>query len=134
MKFKKSILIPIALVASFAAALSLPALSPTTHTTSANPIRDLITGTRGGDLEGQAHHTELTVTDIVGSVLATVFFVTGLIAVIFIVRAGMKYTTAAGDPSKVTEAKNIIIYSVVGLIVSIAAFGIVNFIFARVTG
>ncbi|MDR1032536.1 MAG: hypothetical protein LBL84_00805, partial [Candidatus Nomurabacteria bacterium] len=38
----------------------------------------------------------------------------------------------AGDSSKITSAKNTIMYAVVGLVVSLLAFVIVNFVIANV--
>jgi hypothetical protein len=45
-----------------------------------------------------------------------------------IVIGGIKYTTSNGDSSAITSAKNTILYSVVGLVVAILAFAIVNFV------
>lgn len=45
---------------------------------------------------------------------------------ITIVIGGILYTTSAGDSGKVTKAKNMITYSIVGLVVVLAAFAITN--------
>ena len=45
---------------------------------------------------------------------------------------GIKYTTSAGDTNKVTSAKNTIIYAVIGLIISIMAYAIVNFVIGQI--
>lgn len=52
----------------------------------------------------------------------------GIIAVIMIIFGGIRYTTSAGDASRVKAAKDTIMYSVVGLVVAILAFAIVNFV------
>jgi multisubunit Na+/H+ antiporter MnhB subunit len=55
-------------------------------------------------------------------------FILGAVAVIMIVIGGIKYTTSNGDASSVTSAKNTIMYAVVGLIVALMAYAIVNFV------
>jgi len=61
-------------------------------------------------------------------ILSIVFTVTGAIAVLIIVIAGFRYVTARDDAGAVGAAKNTIIYAVVGLVVSVTAFSIVNFV------
>lgn len=46
-------------------------------------------------------------------------------AVIVIVLAGIRYITAAGDPNQVSQAKNTIIFAIVGLIIIALARSIV---------
>lgn len=61
-------------------------------------------------------------------ILNTVFAITGAIAVLIIVLAGFRYIISQGNPSEVTTAKNAIIYALVGLVVIMFAFAIVNFV------
>lgn len=56
------------------------------------------------------------------------FFAIGIIAVIMIIIGGIKYVTSNGDSAQVTSAKNTVLYSVVGLVVAVLAFAIVNFV------
>ena len=55
-------------------------------------------------------------------------FLIGAISVIMIVVGGLRYVVSGGDASKVSGAKNTILYAVVGLIVALLAFAIVNFV------
>ena len=43
--------------------------------------------------------------------------VAGAVCVIFIVVGGWGYITAAGDPSKLTKAKNTLLYAIIGLVI-----------------
>ena len=61
-------------------------------------------------------------------ILNIVFGIAGSIALLVITVAGFKYVLSHGDPNLIAEAKNAIVYALVGLIVSIAAIGIVNFV------
>ena len=59
--------------------------------------------------------------------------VLALVAVIVIVFAGVQYTTSAGDAGKVKKAKDSILYGLVGLVIAILAFAIVNFVLSSLT-
>lgn len=62
------------------------------------------------------------------NIIQTLIFLIAAIAVIMIVIGGLKYVTSNGDTNQTTSAKNTILYSVVGLIVAIMAYGIVEFV------
>jgi high-affinity Fe2+/Pb2+ permease len=51
-----------------------------------------------------------------------------------IIFGGIRYTTSTGDKTRVDNAKNTIIYAVVGLVVAIVAYALVNWVFGAVTG
>jgi hypothetical protein len=61
-------------------------------------------------------------------IINTMLIILGIIAVIMIIFGGIRYTTSAGDASRVKAAKDTVMYSVVGLVVAILAFAIVNFV------
>ena len=50
-----------------------------------------------------------------------------------IIYGGFKYISSGGDSGKVTEAKNTIIYAVIGLVVVALAQFIVQFVLNKVT-
>ena len=45
-----------------------------------------------------------------------------------IVMGGISFATSQGDTAKVAKARNTILYGVVGLVVALLAFAIVNFV------
>lgn len=65
-----------------------------------------------------------TFTNVVNVIIGIV----GFLAVIMIIIGGISYTTSAGDAQKVKKAKDTIMYGIIGLIVAILAFAIVNFV------
>jgi len=69
--------------------------------------------------------------DVVHNILNLAYFLAGLIAVIVIIIAGITYATSGGNAASMTKAKNMILYSVIGLVVIIAAFAITNFVTGR---
>jgi hypothetical protein len=69
-----------------------------------------------------------TVPQIIKQVTEILLFILGAVAVIMIVVGGFKFVTSGGSPEQVKSAKNTIMYSVVGIIVAIVAWGIVDFV------
>jgi len=61
-------------------------------------------------------------------VINLMLFLIGAVAVIMIIIGGIKYVASNGDQGSVQSAKNTIMYSVIGLVVAILAFAIVNFV------
>lgn len=55
-------------------------------------------------------------------------FIIGAISVIMLIIGGIRYTTSNGDSTAVTNAKNTILYAVVGIIVALLAYALVNFV------
>ncbi len=64
----------------------------------------------------------------VSTVLNVVVGIMGIAAVAVIILGAFNFLTSQGDAAKVTKGKNTIIWGIVGLIVAIMAFAIVNFI------
>lgn len=63
--------------------------------------------------------------------LTMVFAVAGIVAVIFIVMGGYKYAISQGNPNDLENAKNRIVYALVGLGFVIFSFVIVQFVIAN---
>jgi hypothetical protein len=66
------------------------------------------------------------------NIVNTLLFVVGAISVVMIIVGGIMYATSAGDAGRVTKAKNTIMYSLVGLVISFLAFAIVQFVVRQV--
>lgn len=82
-----------------------------------------------GEGSGQVDIPTISGEDLIQNGLSLAFFVAGIVAVIIIIVAGLSYTTSSGDAGKITRAKNMILYAVIGLVVIIAAYAITNFVF-----
>ncbi len=74
-----------------------------------------------------------TAPSVVTNILNGVIAVLAIVAVIVIVVAGYRYIVSQGDPGKITQAKNMIVYGIAGLIVAGLAFAIINFVITGVT-
>ncbi len=70
--------------------------------------------------------------DTIQKVANTIIFLAGALAVVMLIVGGIRYiTSAGGDGAK--AATQTIIYAVVGLVVAIVAFAIVNFVINALT-
>ncbi len=67
-------------------------------------------------------------TGVFKQVTNTVLYIVGIIAVIMLIIGGIKYVVSGGDSKKVTDAKNTVLYAIIGLIIAFLAFAIVNFV------
>ncbi len=70
--------------------------------------------------------------DTVKTIINVVIYVIGLIAVVMIILGGISYTTSQGDAGKVKKAKDTILYGIIGLVVAILAYAIVNFVLQNI--
>jgi len=69
--------------------------------------------------------------NVLSNSLNITYFLAGIIAVIVIIIGAIMYTSSAGNSGTLTKAKNMILYSLVGLVVIIVAFAITNFVVGK---
>lgn len=111
-------------------------MSPVHAVGTDNPAFDFIGGENGsGDPTNDIRpdgvkNTELMTT--IKRVINTVIGIIGMLAVIMIIMGGINFVTSQGDTAKVAKARNTILYGVVGLVVALLAFAIVNFVLSNV--
>ena len=65
---------------------------------------------------------------VVTTIANTALFIIGSVAVLMLIYGGIRYTISGGDEKAITSAKNTILYSVIGIVVAVAAYAIVNFV------
>lgn len=68
---------------------------------------------------------------LIKTVVNVLLWAVGILSVIMIIFSGFRYITSAGDASKTKSAQSTLTYSVVGLIVAIMAYAIVNMVINR---
>lgn len=71
---------------------------------------------------------------VLDSIIGQVFIAVGAIALLFLVIGAFRYVISGGDDGQVQQAKNTIIYSIIGLVIAVSAFLIIEFVNTRVTG
>lgn len=71
---------------------------------------------------------------LIKKVVNLLLWAIGIISVIMIIIGGIRYATSNGDSNQVTAAKNTIMYAVIGLVIAIFAYAIVNFVLFQTAG
>lgn len=95
-----------------------------------DPLKDSCTGAAANSVLCKSRTTN-KLPNYVKIIVNTLLFILAAVSVIVIIIAGITYTTSGGDATLVTKAKNTLLYAVVGLIVAIMAYAIVNYIIGQ---
>lgn len=82
----------------------------------------------GGSGISQNDDLMATLTTVINVIVGAI----GFVAVVMIVIGGISFATSQGDSGKVAKARNTILYGVVGLVVALLAFAIVNFVLGSI--
>ncbi len=61
----------------------------------------------------------------VGNLIQVILFIAGILAVVYLVFAGIQYITAGGDLVKTSTARTGIVNAIIGIVVILLAFSIV---------
>jgi hypothetical protein len=71
-----------------------------------------------------------------GGILTTItgilLYVVGALAVIMVVVGGLRYAISGGNSVAVTAARNTVVYAIVGLVIAVLAYAIVNFVLGAI--
>lgn len=60
------------------------------------------------------------------SIINLLLYIAGAVAVIVIIVGGIRYITSTGDAMRIKQAKDTILYGIVGLVIALIAYAIVN--------
>ena len=110
-------------VLAFGVAAFVP-VAPAANAAFDQGINDGAGAAQGKDQSGDLFGTD----GIFRTITNVLLFIIGAISVIMLIIGGLRYTVSGGDSSAVTSAKNTILYAVVGIIVALLAYAIVNFV------
>ena len=124
----KSILISTLTVAVMVFGVSI--IYQTGNTEIAGAVNSEITSGMNATSAGTSTPTDANV--VIKNVTNIMFFIIGAVSVIMLIYGGIRYTTSGGNTNSVTAAKNTVIYSIVGLVISILAYAIVNFVVTNI--
>jgi hypothetical protein len=95
-----------------------------------NGLSDGASSAQGKDQQGDA--ASLFGDGGQGGIFRTItnvlLFLIGAISVIMLIIGGIRYVVSGGDSTAVQNAKNTILYAIVGVVVAILAYAVVNFV------
>ena len=114
-----------------ALALALSFVAPVAVSAQCDPNNLSISS--GADCaQGNEQPTDLFgTTGVFRTITNILLFLVGAVSVIMLIIGGVRYVVSGGDQAAVTSAKNTILYSIVGLVVALLAYAIVNFVIGQ---
>lgn len=94
---------------------------------TAHAVAGIDEGSRAAQGEGQQE-------DLISNiriVTNTMLFAIGVVAVIMLIVGGFRYIFSGGNSTNVNAAKDTILYAVIGIVVALLAYAIVNFVLGQ---
>lgn len=118
-----------ALGAVFGLALAAPALlhGAPVHAQPLNPD-ELFGGTLPEDFANNAGVTNAELPTVIANIIRIILGFLGIVAVVIVLFGGFKWMTAGGNDDKVSEAKQLIIQGIIGMVIIFSAFAIASFV------
>ena len=106
------------------------AVAPAASAESDFTLTNGVSSARGEGVSETASDPQTLVKQFVNIFL----FAVGALSVIMLIWGGIRYTTSAGDSNKVTAAKNTVLYAIVGFVIAIVAYAVVNMVIDKLKG
>jgi len=117
-------------LASLALLFSLGTFAAPAFATSASQLQG---GVDAAANQSGSSEAVSTVNNTITSVINIFSVFVGIIAVIMIIVGGYRYITSGGDSTKVTSAKNTLLYAIIGLVIVALAQVIAQFVLNKAT-
>lgn len=73
-----------------------------------------------------------TIEGLIKTIVNVLSWIVGVLAVIMIIYAGFQYVTSGGDSGKISNAKNTLIYAIIGIVIVAFSQAIVFFVLSKV--
>ena len=87
-----------------------------------------------GAVQAQPAGTPVNLQGQVKIITNTLLLVIGIVAVIMLIIGGLRYVLSAGNENATKGAKDTILYAVIGIVVALLSFAIVNFVLTQFNG
>ena len=119
------------LIKTSLAAITLAATSIATGTLNAYASGGTTEASSALNKVSSTANSGKSVNELTDTIISTMLFIVGILSVAMIIYSGIRYVTAHGDKSQIESAKNTLIYSIVGLVIAIIAYAVVNWVMSR---
>ena len=77
--------------------------------------------------------SESNIADILLSVASSFMTLISVVAIIFLMVGGIRYTLAAGDDEKIRKSKQIMLWSLIGFAISLSARTLAHFVLSAIS-
>jgi len=71
---------------------------------------------------------------VIGRIIRQAIGFVGVVGLLMFIYAGILYMTARGNEEQVTKAKNIMLWSILGIMAILGAYGLVSFLYYTMSG
>jgi len=122
----KKVLAGLLMVPLLALAISAVVTPSATFADATSQIQSGIQATGSGS-------SPASLNGIFKNIVNILLYVIGAISIIMLIVGGIRYAVSGGNSAQVTAAKNTIMYALIGLVVAVLAYAIVNFVLTAVT-
>jgi hypothetical protein len=137
----KTLIVTLALSLGLVAPMAVPAVASALGDANNNINKGLCTGvtdaTGSEGSNGGCFNTdgngEGTLKTLAQKIINIFSIIVGIVAVIMVIYGGFRYITSGGDSSRVGNAKNTLIYAIIGLIIVALAQFLVHFVLTSAT-
>ena len=96
--------------------------------------QDISGGVGGGINAADTGENPVNLETVIQNVIRVLLFIVGVAAVIMLIVGAIRYAVSAGDQQAVANAKNTILYAIIGVIVAVLAWVAVDYVFDVLTG
>lgn len=107
-------------VAPVAAAVDVQAAAPAILADTVDQARQGVNKVGGGGGQGLGAFLK--------QIINILLFIIGAISVIMIIIGGLRYVLSGGDANSIKAGKDSVLYAIIGLVVALMAYAIVNFV------
>jgi len=76
--------------------------------------------------KGVPNPSTVTISKVIGNVVTLMLVFSVVLALIFLIVGGIQWITSGGDKTKASSARSRITYAIIGLVIALGAFFIVN--------
>jgi len=75
-----------------------------------------------------------TLVELITTISNTILLLVGVVAVLFLIIGGFQYISSAGNPENIGKAKTTIMYAIIGILVTLLAWAVVQFVVTKIGG
>lgn len=123
----KQILLFLTFIVGFFGFSALSATNYVSALSSSDAVCEGVNGVSGGCTEQQASSVEKTIK----TALRIMQLIAGLLAIFYLISAGLKFITSSGSSEGVKSGRNTILYTSIGLLIVLLSEAIIRFVLSR---
>ncbi len=107
--------------------LFVPVIATTT-VNAVTPKEQICRGINNNDTGTCTTTGSNSLSGFIKNIVNILLYIIGAIAVLMIIIGGLRYVISGGDSSQTKSAKDTVLYAVIGLVIAVMSYAIVNFV------